>query len=251
MYMRSSISAQSCASVPPAPALTSRKASLRVGLARQQALELAPLRLLGQPRAGRPVASASMASSPSASASSISSSASASVGLQLAARLDLRAASWLRSRMSVCAAAASSQSFGSSARAFSSSRRAAAASQSKMPPQQRDRLLDRLVRRHRIRRTSVVSGQVRSAASGRGSVQPAHAAVDPAGTARGGACAAGTASGRRRPPPPTDRAGGGRHLGRGLTASVQRAGRGCPSAPCSRRAACGTAVRPVLERRRS
>jgi hypothetical protein len=46
--------------------------------------------------------------------------------------------------MAFCAAALSFQNFGSSAFAFSSSRRLRAASGSKMPPQQRQRLLDLL-----------------------------------------------------------------------------------------------------------
>jgi hypothetical protein len=48
----------------------------------------------------------------------------------------------VRSRIMAWAAAASFQSAGSSARWFSSSRRVTATSQSKMPPQQRDGLLD-------------------------------------------------------------------------------------------------------------
>jgi hypothetical protein len=47
--------------------------------------------------------------------------------------------------MSACAAVASFQSAGSSERAFSSSRRAEEASQSKVPPQQREGLLELLV----------------------------------------------------------------------------------------------------------
>jgi hypothetical protein len=47
--------------------------------------------------------------------------------------------------MSFWAAAASFQRVGSSALLFSSARRASATSQSKMPPQQRDRLLDLVV----------------------------------------------------------------------------------------------------------
>ncbi|AQS84257.1 hypothetical protein A0U92_05120 [Acetobacter aceti] len=59
-------------------------------------------------------------------------------------------ASSVRSRIIFCAASASFQRSGSSARLFSSASLPWATSQSKMPPQQRNRLLDLLVERFRL-----------------------------------------------------------------------------------------------------
>ena len=120
-------------------------AVVAVGLAGQQAFDLAPLRLLGQraqrrqrrrppsPRRPRP--------RPARSVRRVSATSRSSVRTP-----SIAVASRLRSRITLCAAAASFQRSGSSARAFSSSRRATATSQSKMPPQQRDGLLDLFVK---------------------------------------------------------------------------------------------------------
>src|SRR5690606_21057836 len=54
----------------------------------------------------------------------------------------MESSSLVRSRISACAFSGSFQRSGSSDFAFSSSRRLRAESQSKMPPQQRERLLD-------------------------------------------------------------------------------------------------------------
>ncbi len=119
-------------------------AVVAVGLAGQQAFDLAPLRLLGQPRAARrsprPPSRRRPRPRPSRSVR-----ACRRPRLPACARPRSPAASWLRSRIIVWAAAASFHSAGSSARLFSSSRRASATSQSKMPPQQRDGLLDLFV----------------------------------------------------------------------------------------------------------
>ena len=136
-----------------------------VGLARQQALELALRGLVAQ-LFETASASATIAWSPSASPSSISSSASSTSRSMRAIAARSARSSRVRSRISVCAASGSSQSFGSSALAFSSSRRRVAASQSKMPPQQRERLLDVVGDRlclgahaaPQVRRTSVPLG---------------------------------------------------------------------------------------------
>ena len=146
IYMRSSISAQSCASVPPAPALTSRIGVVGVGLAGQQALDLAALGLRRRcaasaghrrrrpsPRRPRP------------RPCSISSIVSATSRLQRRQRPRSGWRAGCARASSSARPSASFQSVGSSARAFSSARRAVATSQSKMPPQQRDRLLDLLV----------------------------------------------------------------------------------------------------------
>ena len=119
-------------------------AVVAIGLARTAGFRF-PAAWLPRPRrAGRPSPRPTIAASPSASASSISSSASATSVSSLRTP-SMAEAIWLRSRISFCAAAASFHSAGSSARLFSSARRASATSQSKMPPQQRDGLLDLFV----------------------------------------------------------------------------------------------------------
>jgi hypothetical protein len=82
---------------------------------------------------------------------------------------------WFRSRISFCAAAASFHSAGSSARLFSSARRASATSQSKMPPQQRDGLLDLFVQGVGFGGHDFNISNPRA-----GSIQATHAGINPA-----------------------------------------------------------------------
>src|SRR5215469_6523650 len=135
-YMRSSICAQSCASVPPAPAWMSRKALCT---------SISPwnMRLSSRCRTSdsRRCASFSMSraagSSPSASASSSSSTASE---IPLVVR-SMWPTSWLsraRSRPSSCARAGLDHTAGSSSSRPTSSRRSCLRSYSKKPPERVD-----------------------------------------------------------------------------------------------------------------
>jgi hypothetical protein len=100
------------------------EAVIGVRLARQQRLELALRRLVAQRgERGFRVAASSNARS-------------------MARTRLIACSSRVRSRISACALPESDQRSGFSAAAFSSSSRRSALSQSKMPPQQRERLLD-------------------------------------------------------------------------------------------------------------
>ncbi len=140
MYILSSISAQSWASVPPAPAWTSRKQSFPSASPESRLCRRA-VSLCSASAASPAIASAAISSSPSASASSTSSPFSAAPSSS-ARQAWMALSSWVRSRMTFCAASGSFQRSGFSASAFSSSRRRRALSQSKMPPEQGGRFVD-------------------------------------------------------------------------------------------------------------
>ena len=138
--MRSTISAQSCASVPPAPGWISTKQSL------PSASPLINARSSAAAAACFVFVSASAAASKSSASSSISASSASSTFsdnsvsiFAIASKLD---SSLERSCMSFWASCGLSHRLGSSAKLLSSARRRSATSQSKTPPQQRHRLLD-------------------------------------------------------------------------------------------------------------
>src|SRR6185503_20972591 len=132
-YMRSSICAQSCASVPPAPAWMSRKALCESISPRNMRLNSSLRTSASSLPASRSI-SRTMPSSASASASSSSSEAleTPPVALSMSARSVLRRA---RSLPSSCAFSGFCQTLGSSSSRLTSSSRSFFWSYSKKPPQ--------------------------------------------------------------------------------------------------------------------
>ena len=133
-YMRWSISAQSCASVPPAPAWISKKQSLpsasplkRLSIWRRRASFCNAIRLSSASRT-RPSSFSSSARASKSTASLKRDSKASNLPSDAAKVSRLRIISW--------ALAGSFQRSGSSAFVFRSTRRACETSQSKMPPQQ-------------------------------------------------------------------------------------------------------------------
>ena len=186
-----------------------------VGLAGQQAFDLAPLRLVGQ-RAQRRRRLGDHRRVALGLGELDQFQRVGDIGFELAHALH-RPASRLRSRISFCAAAASFHSVGSSARLFSSARRASATSQSKMPPQQRDRLLDLVVQGvgfggHRSPHDPVRKARRQYSPPRLLSTPPRPAGGGPAGVVAAGPTRAGTPL-----PPSGDEAPG---LWSGLNASV-------------------------------
>src|SRR4051812_32748878 len=140
MYMRISMLAQSCDSVPPAPAWISRKASFA---------SASPESSASSPRFSAIGFSARIVFSPSATVAASFSASPSSINVIASSSscwsdliTPVPRSSCARSRSRPCAFWLSFQRLGSLASAFSSSRRRVALSQSKMPPQQLERLLD-------------------------------------------------------------------------------------------------------------
>src|SRR6185312_16035578 len=138
--MRISMPAQSWLSVPPAPACTSRKASL-ASASPESSASSSRRATSARSRFSAASASATVFSSFSLSPSSIMVSWSSSSRSMRPSALRL-SSSASRSRMTRWARAWSFHRPGSSASLFSSARRRCAVSTSKMPPQQEHRLLD-------------------------------------------------------------------------------------------------------------
>ena len=133
MYMRSSIAAQSCASVPPEPAWMSTKQLLGSSGLENMRRNSSAATSLSRRDASRPISS-SVASSASARAMSNSSFASARP-LPTRPSVPTTASSAFFSLPSACARCGLSHSFGSSSSRFSAARRLCFASKSKIPPQ--------------------------------------------------------------------------------------------------------------------
>src|SRR4051812_19824678 len=133
MYIRSSIEAQSCASVPPEPAWMSRKQLLgSSGLENMRRNSSVPTSCPSLSTSREMLES--VASSPSSRARSKSSRASDSP-LSTRPSVPTTASSDFFSLPSSCARCGLSHSFGSSSSRFSASRRPCFASKSKIPPQ--------------------------------------------------------------------------------------------------------------------
>src|SRR5512135_145673 len=135
-YIRSSICAQSCASVPPAPAWMSTKQLFGSSALENMRRNSSPATSFSRPAASRPISS-SVASSLSAAASSNSSRASPSAEPTRSSVRTTPSSSFF-SLPSSWARCGLSQSFGSSSSRSSSSRRFFFASKSKIPPQLAD-----------------------------------------------------------------------------------------------------------------
>ncbi|CAI8208748.1 MAG: Uncharacterised protein [SAR116 cluster bacterium] len=128
LYIRTSMDAQSCASVPPAPACTSRKQSLP-SASPDSRLSSCRFSAIGTRAAMAASASDTTSVSPSISPSSISSTASFSSVCRLVIMSTWRCSLFF-SRMAFCAAAWSFQKSPSALSASSSTSRADAASKS-------------------------------------------------------------------------------------------------------------------------
>src|SRR6266480_3292983 len=133
MYMRSSIAAQSCASVPPEPAWMSTKQLLGSSGLENMRRNSSAATSLSRRDDSRPISSR-VASSASARAMSNSSFASARP-LPTRPSVPTTASSAFFSLPSACARCGLSHSFGSSSSRFSAARRLCFASKSKIPPQ--------------------------------------------------------------------------------------------------------------------